>query len=104
MLFQLDLNFIPPNFLVKDTSRSDAKRHLVFATKEQLQLLAKAKRWYVDGTYKIVKKPFEMLYSVHAFIRVDDNMKQVPLAFMLMSGRTERDYKKVHNALISFLM
>ena len=55
----------------------------MFATNRQLTLLARARTWYVDGTFHVVTQ----LWSIHAFVRVDDEMKQVPLVFVLMSSR-----------------
>ena len=79
------------------------KRHFIFMTKEQKALLKCAVRWYVDGTFKIISKPFTQLFSIHGFIRKDDNVKQVPLCFVLMSGRTERDYRKVFQKIIEII-
>jgi len=65
--FTLEEDKLPSDFLVKDVSVGD-QRHLLFATANQLQLLGLAQRWYIDGTFWIVRPPFTQLLSVHAFI------------------------------------
>jgi MULE transposase domain len=64
-----------------------------------LTLMSKAKRWYVDGTFKIVRRPFAQLLSIHAFVRKNGTLKHVPLCFVLMSHRRKRDYRIVFKAI-----
>lgn len=85
---------IPESFY-RDEVEYLGRRHLLFATAKQLELLTKAKTWYIDGTFKIVSKPFYQLLSIHAFVRSGEDMKQLPLLFVRMSGKSKKDYKKV---------
>ena len=64
-------------------------------TDHQLQLLADAKTWYMDATFRVVNKPWLQLFSIHSFIRSGREMKQVPLVFCFMSGKRKKDYYEV---------
>jgi len=57
---------------------------------EQLLLLSEAKTWYVDATFKVMKKPFTQLFSVHTFVKKDGKLKQVPLAFGIVASPPQR--------------
>jgi len=81
----VNTDYIPSNFVVDDVV-IDQQRHLLFATPLQLQLLARAETWYVDGTFKVVKSPFAQLLSVHGFVRRDGAVKQIPLSGNVITG------------------
>ena len=100
--FQFAECFIPDDFLHQDIRAGD-NRHLIFATNQMLQLLSGAKNWYMDVTFNIISDPFYQLFSIHAFIKCDNCVKQVPLIFIVMSGKRAKDYKKVLKAVKSIL-
>jgi hypothetical protein len=91
---KLDERHTPSKFIWKDIRRRH-RRHLVFATQTQLTLLSRAKTWYVDGTFTFVRHPFVQLWSVHAFVKAEGVIRQISLAFALMSSRQKKDYKLV---------
>ena len=91
--FDINEDHIPEDFLKSDVV-VDGWRHLLkrsktwyVATENMLHLLKRSKTWYVDGTFKVVKAPFTQLFSIHSFVRSGECTKQVPLAFILMSGK-----------------
>ena len=73
--FEVNLRHIPDGFLQADVRVGD-RRHLVFST-QHMSLLATAKTWCMDATFKVVKEPFTQLFSIHAFVKHDDKIKQV---------------------------
>ena len=100
--FSLEEEHIPDDFFKADI-RVHGRRHLIFATTDQLSNLARAKGWYVDGTFKLCHHPFSQLFTVNAFVCHDDHVKQVPLAFVLMSGRKKSDYIHVLKKLLEII-
>ncbi|KAL8562052.1 hypothetical protein ACOMHN_031823 [Nucella lapillus] len=96
--FDLAMDHVPAEFEMADITVG-TRRHLLFFTQHQLDLLKTARRWFVDATFKVVKAPFTQLWSVHTFARVDNKTTQLPLAFALMSGKRRRDYQAVLRAL-----
>ena len=100
--FDLNLDAIPDDFVQADIT-VQGKRHLLLATSFMLSLLVTAKNWFVDGTFKVVRAPFVQLFTVHAFIRQGDNLKQIPLVYCLMSGKSPKDYEAIFTALLRLL-
>ena len=92
--FQLDEDYIPRGFFWFDV-KVENKRHLIFATDQQLALLSSAKSWYIDATFNVVKAPFTQLFSIHCFLKKNGELKQVPMVFVMMSSKRKQDYKKV---------
>ena len=59
---RLDLEFEPcqdhlPDAFLKADIKKHGKRHIILATDQLLEHLSKAKSWYIDGTFKLVKQP-----------------------------------------------
>merc|ERR1711874_755930 len=68
-------------------------RHFIFFTDEQLVYMAKAHNWYIDGTFKIVKKPIKQLVTIHVvLVYLGSKRFSIPVCFILMTHRRKCDY------------
>ncbi|XP_031570100.1 uncharacterized protein LOC116304498 [Actinia tenebrosa] len=81
-------DIVPADIKVKD------RRHFIFALENQLDQLCSAKNWYLDGTFKLVSKPFTQFVTINVFVRAGECIKQVPLVCVVMSGKKERITKR----------
>ncbi|XP_052229252.1 uncharacterized protein LOC127843607 [Dreissena polymorpha] len=50
---EVDADFINSDEFLEKDIQFHARRHFVFATAYQLDILRQAKRWFVDGTFKV---------------------------------------------------
>ena len=97
--FQVITDFFAAGFLRGDVYGSG--QIILLATEQQLAYLAKCKRWYIDGTFKLVDLPFRQLFTINGFLKSKDgSMKQVPLAFVLMTSRKAADYVAVFEEIL----
>ena len=100
LAFEVNEDHIPEEFLKGDVLKH-GKRHQIFATEEQLQLLMKAKIWYIDQTLHCCPEKFEQLFTISTFVCSEDkDAKQVPLVFILMSSSKRKDYRKVMERIL----
>ena len=67
--------------------------HTIFYTDEGKKQLENAKVIYMDGTFKVVSKPYVQLLSLHVMVETKDGTrKQYPHLYMLMTRRKKKDY------------
>ncbi|KRX12354.1 hypothetical protein T07_199, partial [Trichinella nelsoni] len=72
------------------------KHILVFATGTNIRLLAARRTWGMDGTFKIVPKWYQQLFTIHAFVAG----KLVPAVYCLCTGKDIGTYGYIFQALI----
>ena len=70
--------------------RHNGRRHLLFARGEQLHILGRGKRWYIDGTFKIVKSSFYVPTTLSALFYQEGRCSQAgALIFCLDVGEED---------------
>ena len=67
----------------------------VLATDQNLEILAEADEWYMDGTFKVSPRLFHQVYTIHAF----KYGQQFPLVYCLLPGKSEEVYAKLFSII-----
>ena len=96
--FIMNMNHIPDNFLKKDI-HNNRSRHIIFFHDSMKDIFSKSRVWFMDGTFKIVKKPFMQLYTISIMVTSGESTKQIPVIFILMSSRRKEDYNDIFNEI-----
>lgn len=66
---------------------------IIFATEQNLKLLAEAEFWIMDGTFRCSPKLVYQLYTIHAMVGDQESTHQIlPLVYGLLSGKSEHCY------------
>ena len=64
--------------------------------------MAQSSFWIMDGTFKTVPTIFKQLYTIHGQVGGNENSRIMPLAYALMSSKSEECYKALFQDLIDF--
>ena len=101
--FDLKQHALAEDFFVEDIvvgPPSDKRRHFLFQTPHQRDLMRNCKELRIDGTFKIVPKPHKQLVTVHGNICTPGQPpRSVPLFYILMSGKRQIDYEAVFEVM-----
>jgi len=54
----------------------------------------------IDGTFCLIRASFTQLFLIHTFVRSAENLKQVPLVFIVMSGKAKVDYGAIFRTVL----
>lgn len=61
LMLKIKKDCLPDGFLLTNV-KVGRRRHLIFGTEKQVEQMRKSKRWYFDGTFRLVDKPFVQLF------------------------------------------
>ncbi|KAJ8710243.1 hypothetical protein PYW07_009609 [Mythimna separata] len=81
------------DFLMADYQQ-DARRIVIFSSKEAREKLKTVKHFFADGTFKCVVPPFVQLYSIHGDLGSTKKSTHIlPLIYALVSDKKEETYQ-----------
>lgn len=77
----------------------DAERIIILSNPKMLKLLAEAKNFASDGTFKIAPHKFYQVYVVRAELERPDRTWWVTVAYVLLKRKTRRTYVRLFQKL-----
>ena len=81
-------------FLLHDSGHEE-NRILVFATNDNIQLLAESPSWFMDGTFKTAPELFFQLYTIHSCTA----KKVLPCVYALLPNKQQATYNRLFEIL-----
>ena len=85
----------PEPFLFFDNQSRDI-RIMVFATDDNLRLLAQSTTWYMDGNFAMAPSLFLQLYVIH--VPLGDTT--VPVVYAFLQHKTQNIYEEILQAIV----
>jgi hypothetical protein len=87
----------PQRFLLHDNGVGAANRMLIFATDEQLRMLADAPVWHMDGTFATCPRIFHQIYT----IRIPLDSTSISCVYALLPNKTQDTYEDFLRAVVN---
>ena len=89
------------DFCLRDIKDDNNNRVLIFGSSQHIKLLCESPFIIMDGTFFIVSRLFQQLYTIHAKISLGNNpIETAPVIYALMSSKNAESYRLLLNTLI----
>nr|CAG8678882.1 5299_t:CDS:1 [Entrophospora candida] len=78
----------------------DEEKIMIFCTTSNLQHLQEANYWIMDGTFKTMPALFQQMYTIHALVGGENNARDFPMVYTLMTSKSEESYRRLFQELV----
>ena len=83
-------------FMMYDSGPGDGNRIIVFATEENIELLAHSPAWSMDGTFKTAPELLFQLYTIHSC----SNDRVISCVYALLPNKQQTTYARFFDVLL----
>lgn len=97
LLDEMKYTFSSKLFLWDDSGKLDAQRIIIFATRENIELLSESNEWFIDGTFSVSPDIFKQLVTLNVIY----SGMNLPLVYALLPNKAELAYKKFFDMLLN---